>query len=57
MDQKFMIYFDDDPKRPMKCQVKGSRWVYKRCYPGVTSTNAFGKEPMYVIQIGSGLTL
>jgi hypothetical protein len=51
MDQKLMTFFDDDPSKPMKCQVKGTRWI--------TDGFGFGQEPktpVYVILMGGELT-
>jgi hypothetical protein len=56
MGQKLMAYFDDDPNKPMKCEVRGSRWNYERKIPGVPPMNAFSKEPMYVVQINGELS-
>ena len=54
MGQKIMAYFDDDPNKPMKMEIRGSRWTHEKVYPGVTPANAFGKEPMYVVKTSSG---
>ena len=56
MGQTLLTYFDDDPDKPMKCEVRGSRWQYERTFPGMSSTNALGKEPMYVVSMGGELT-
>ena len=49
MDQKLMTYFDHDPNQPMKCQVKGMRWVEERYKKHV-------KTPMYVVMFGEELS-
>lgn len=56
MGQKLMAYFDNDPNKPMKCEVRGSKWNMEQMIPGMTPMNALGKEPMYVIKMGSELS-
>ena len=56
MDQKLLTYFDDDPNKPMKGQVRGSRWVHETTYPGMIPMNAMGKEPFYVVRINGELS-
>eukprot|EP00523_Entomoneis_sp_CCMP467_P001947 CAMPEP_0168748516 /NCGR_PEP_ID=MMETSP0724-20121128/16217_1 /TAXON_ID=265536 /ORGANISM="Amphiprora sp., Strain CCMP467" /LENGTH=138 /DNA_ID=CAMNT_0008796349 /DNA_START=88 /DNA_END=504 /DNA_ORIENTATION=- len=57
MGQKLMTYFDEDPNKPMKCEVRGSRWNKEQhLYPGMAPTNALGKEPMYVVRINGELS-
>lgn len=51
-----MTYFDDDPAKSMKCEVRGSRWTYEKTYPGMKPCNAFGKEPVYVVRINGVLS-
>jgi hypothetical protein len=57
MGQKLMSYFDEDPKKPIKCEVRGSCWQHESKFPGMAPENAFSKEPMYVIRINGELAL
>lgn len=56
MGQKLLTHFDDDPNKPMKCEVRGSRWVHEQVYPGMTPMSAMGKEPYYVVNINGELS-
>jgi len=56
LGQKLMTYFDDDPNKPMKCEVLGSKWNHERTYPGMIPMNAFSKEPLYVIKMGGQIS-
>lgn len=56
LGQKLLAFFDDDPNKPMKCEVRGSKWSKEKIYPGMKPQNAFGKEPMYVVKMGNELT-
>lgn len=56
MGQKLITYFDDDPNKPMVCEVRGSRWNRERTIPGVPSMCAFNKEPMYVVRMRGELS-
>lgn len=52
LGQKLKTFFDDDPNKPMICEVRGSRWEYEKfLYPGMKPINALGKEPMYLVRI------
>ena len=54
--QKLKAFFDDDPNKPMLCEVRGSYWQHENLYPGMKPMNALGKEPMYVIIINGELS-
>ena len=56
LGQKLMTYFDEDPNKPMRCEVLGSKWVHEHMYPGMTPMNAFGKESMYVVRINGEIS-
>jgi hypothetical protein len=48
--EKLMTYFDKDPNKPMKCEVRGSRMINDDQGRGIT------KCPMYVILINGELS-
>ncbi|KAG7346023.1 hypothetical protein IV203_005091 [Nitzschia inconspicua] len=48
--QKLMTYFDDDPSKPMKCEVLGSRMVKDEQGRGIT------QSPRYVIRMNGELS-
>ena len=50
MGQKLMSYFDGNPSKPMKCEVRGSRMVKEEQGRGID------KVPMYVVLINGELT-
>ncbi|KAL3905659.1 MAG: hypothetical protein SGARI_004352, partial [Bacillariaceae sp.] len=43
LGQKLMTYFDEDPNKKMKCEVRGSRMVKEHQGRGITQT------PMYIV--------
>jgi hypothetical protein len=45
LGQKLMTCFDDDPNRPMKCEVRGSKWI--REFDGM--------NPVFVVKVGNEL--
>ena len=53
---KLLAFFGDDPNKPMKCQVAGSRWSEERPFPGGKSYYADDREPFYVILINGELS-
>lgn len=49
---KLITYFDDDPNKPMHCEVKGSRWESQ----SPMLKYADNREPMYVVLIGGEIS-
>eukprot|EP00978_Attheya_sp_CCMP212_P017667 scaffold47334_cov43-Attheya_sp.AAC.1 len=50
---KIMTYFDDDPNRPMRFTIRGSRWVRESSSPWGGSGSS-EKTPMYVVKLWHG---
>lgn len=49
MGQKLMTYFDEDPTKPMKCEIRGLKWT-----PDISMYK--NKCPMYVVRMGGELS-
>lgn len=49
---KLMAFFDDDPKKPMRCEVMGSRWKLESPYMKL----ADNREPHYIVLINGELS-
>jgi hypothetical protein len=44
---KLLAYFDDDPNKPIRCEVRGSRWKLESEFAGM----ADNREPVYVVYL------
>ena len=49
---KLLAYFDDDPNKPIRCEVRGSRWKSESEFAGM----ADNREPVYVVYVDGELS-
>mmetsp|Transcript_7900 Transcript_7900/g.14886 ORF Transcript_7900/g.14886 Transcript_7900/m.14886 type:complete len:512 (+) Transcript_7900:551-2086(+) len=50
---KLLTFFDDDPNKPMRCEVRGSKWEMQSEFLRM----ADNREPMYVVLINGEYSL